>query len=97
MLFAIIYHPVAATEEGQLRNLQVFANWTPPGALKFLSHYAFVTGGGVAIVETESAEALLEGIIPFTPFFDFKPSPVVDMNEAIPIAQRAFDWRSSVE
>jgi hypothetical protein len=96
MLFAVTYTPIAGTEDDQERSLQLFSNWTPPSGLRFQSHYAYVNGGGVAIVEAESAAALLEGILPFATFFDFSPTPVVDMNEAVPISQRALAWRNSV-
>ena len=95
MLFAVIYTERNPTEESQKRSLKLFTSWTPPAGLTFKAHYAS-TEGGIAIVEAESAAAVLEGIGPFTPFFDFKALPVVDMMEAVPIFQRLNAWRDSV-
>jgi hypothetical protein len=96
MLFAAIYSTRGSvTEELQKRGLQLFTNWTPPFELK--AHYTRCDGkGGVAIIESDSAEAIVEGVSVWVPFFDFDVTPVMPAEEATPITQRAYAWRDSV-
>ena len=96
MLFGVLYAPHAATtEETQKRSLQLFTQWSPP--FEFKVHYARGDGkGGICIVETDSAEAIVEGISPWLPFFDFEVTPVVDVQTAVPLFQRGYAWRDSV-
>ena len=95
MLLAVTYTARNPTEETQKRSLRLFTNWTPPSALNFRAHYAF-TEGGIAIVETDTATALIEAISLFAPFFEFKTIPVMDIMEAVPVLQRVNNWRDSV-
>ncbi len=96
MLFAVLYRVRAGiTEEAQTRSLQLFTQWSPP--FEFKHHYARGDGnGGVAIVESDSAEAIVEGISPWLPFFEFDVTPAVDIQAAVPLFQRAYQWRDSV-
>jgi hypothetical protein len=96
MLFAVLYRVRAGiTEEAQKRSLQLFTQWSPP--FEFKAHYARGDGnGGVAIVESDSAEAIVEGTTPWLPFFEFDVTPVVDIQAAVPVFQRAYQWRDSV-
>ena len=95
MLFGVIYSPRAWTEETQKRSLQLFTQWSPP--YEFKAHYARGDGrGGIAIVETDSTEALVEGIAPWGPFFDFEVTPVIEIEAAVPAIQRSYAWRDSV-
>ena len=75
MLFAAIYRTTNTTEEAQQRSLQLFTSWQPP--VDFKAHYALADGsGGIAILETDDAAAVLEAVAPFTPFFDFEVTPI---------------------
>jgi hypothetical protein len=96
MLFAAIYRPRdSVSEESQKRGLQLFANWTPP--YEFKAHWARADGhGGIAIIESDSVEALIEGVAPWGPFFEFEVTPVMDIQQAVPALQRSFAWRDSV-
>ena len=83
------------SEEADRRTLSLFANWTPP--FEFQSHWAFANGrGGFGVVETDSPNALLEGIAPWSTYFDFEVTPVVPIEEAIPIFAKVNEWRDSV-
>ncbi len=98
MLFAVVYTEKNATEASQHRSLNLFTNWKPPAGYEFKSHYATADGsGGVAIVEANSAATLLEAHSPWTPFFDFRTVPVVEIEKAVPIFQRVNAWRDSVK
>ncbi len=94
MLFAVTYawHP-GRSEHEQKRALQLFTSWQPP--FEFKAHYA-TADGGIAVVETESAAAVVEGIAPWTPFFRFDVKPALEVEQAVPIYQKAYDWRDSV-
>jgi len=96
MLFAAIYTPrYSVSEESEKRGLQLFTNWQPP--FEFKAHYERGDGkGGIAIIESDDAGKILEGIAPWVPFLDFEVTPVVPVEHAVPIAQRVYSWRDSV-
>lgn len=95
MLFAAIYKPHETSEETQKRSLSLFMQWSPP--FEFKAHYARGDGkGGITIIESDSAEAIVEGINTWAPFFDFEVTPVTEIESAVPLLQRAFQWRDSV-
>jgi len=52
--------------------------------------------GGIAIIESETAGAVVEGVSPWLPFFEFDVTPVVDIQAAVPLFQRSYQWRDSV-
>jgi len=95
MLFATVYTPKNESEESQKRSLQLFTNWTPP--FEFKSHYARADGrGGIAIFEADDPAVVLEGVAPFTPFFDFDVVAVTEIEAAVPVFMRVNEWRDSV-
>lgn len=59
-------------------------------------HWAFATGGGMAIVETDNSASVVEAVAPYTPFFDFKVEPVVSVEEAVSIFMKTNAWRDSI-
>ena len=98
MLFAVIYTGKAVSEESQKRSLNLFTQWKPPAGYEFKSHYSLSDGsGGVGIAEVSSAAAMLEALAPWTPFFDFKTVPVVEINDAVPIFVKTNSWRDSIK
>jgi Protein of unknown function (DUF3303) len=95
MLFLAIYRVHHMSEDAQKRSIALFTNWKPP--FEFKAHYARSDGnGGVAILEAADPSSVLEGIAPWTPFFEFEISPAVDIQDAVPIFMRANAWRDSV-
>jgi hypothetical protein len=97
MLFGVLYapHTGGSSEEAQKRSLQLFTQWSPP--FEFKAQYARGDGkGGIAVIEADSGEAVVEGISPWLPFFEFDVTPVVDIQAAVPLFQRAYEWRDSV-
>ena len=85
------------TEEDQRRNLALFMNWTPPAGFAFLHHWARADGkGGVFVAEAASALAVLEATTPWSTRMDFDISPLVDMNDAVPVFLRVQAWTDSV-
>jgi Domain of unknown function (DUF3303) len=98
MLFFLMYTAREVSEKKEKRSLNLFTNWKPPAGYEFKSHYAFADGtGGCAIVEANSAEAILEAHAPWGPFFEFRTVPVVDISNAVPIFQRTNAWRDSID
>jgi hypothetical protein len=95
MLFAAIYTARNWTEESQKRSLALFTNWQPP--FEFKANYSRSDGrGGIAIIESDDAAAVLEGVSTFTPYFDFEVTPIVDIETAVPVFSRVNEWRDSV-
>src|SRR5262245_51398668 len=99
MLFAITWTvPGTHTEERERRLLTLFTNWRPPAGVEFKAFYDYADGdGGIAIVETASADLLLEAIAPFATFFEFKARPIVPTEKAAQIYLKAVAWRDSIE
>ena len=93
MLLAAIYTTRNPTEESQKRSLQLFTNWQPPA--EFKAHYTRADGkGGIALFEAEDASVALEMVGPFTAFFDFEITPVVNSRTRSPCSSRRRSGRS---
>jgi hypothetical protein len=92
--FAVIYKERNPSEEGDRRVLQLFSQWEPP--FTFVHHYAKASGGGIAIIEADTAASVIEGISPWLAFLEFEVSPAVPIEEAVPIFAKTNDWRDSV-
>jgi Domain of unknown function (DUF3303) len=93
VLFGIIYRERTPTEEGQKRSLELFQRWQPP--IEFKGHWAFATGGGMAVFEADTAAAVVESTVPWTPYFEFRIEPVVEIEQAVPIYAKTQAWRDS--
>lgn len=98
MLFAITWtNRAGATEETDKRVLELFQNWQPPAGLDFKAFYDYADcNGGIAIVEANSAEAILEGTAPWATFLNFTIRPIVSTEESPAILKKAYAWRDSV-
>jgi hypothetical protein len=98
MLFAVTWvNRGGKTEERDKRTLQLFKNWNPPAGFEFKGFYDYVDGnGGIAIVETSSAEVMLEVFAPWSTFFEFRVTPIVPTEKSTPIFDKTNAWRDSV-
>lgn len=95
MLFGVVYKLRDSTEEGERRSLELFTNWEPP--FEFKAHYALADGsGGMAVFEAADEAQVLQGTGVWWPWFDFEVTPVLPIEEAVPIMQQILEWRSSV-
>jgi Domain of unknown function (DUF3303) len=94
MLFGIVYTPRSPSEASDKRSLQLFTSWQPP--VEFKGHWALATGGGIAVAEAASAEAMVEAIAPWGAFFDFRVEPAVAVEDAVPIFMKTNAWRDSI-
>jgi hypothetical protein len=94
MLFVAVYRPRNPSEESQKRSLTLFTSWQPP--FEFKHHWARADGGGIAVFEADSAAQVFEGTSPWTAFFEFEVTPVVPIQEAVPISMKNQAWMDSV-
>jgi hypothetical protein len=53
-------------------------------------------GATVAVFEADDASTVLEGVTPFTPFFEFTVTPVIDVQDAVPVYMKVNSWRDSI-
>ena len=72
MLFLISYRPKGGRVEGEEgRVLDMFVKWKPPAGVTVKAHYVRADGGGLVIVDADSALALVEGNATWQPFYDY--------------------------
>ena len=86
---------VSFTHEVQKRALELWAKWQPPKGLEMKAFYMAADGRGFTIAEVESAEAAYEANAPWLVFFDFELVPIVEIEKAAGIAQKAIAFRES--
>jgi Domain of unknown function (DUF3303) len=98
MLFAIAWtNREGATEETDKRVLKLFQNWQPPASVEFKGFYDYAdSDGGIAIVESNSAEAILEATAPWGTFLRFTIRPIVPTDKSPAILAKALAWRESI-
>jgi len=79
------------------RRARLFKNWTPPAGFEFKSHHAFADrNGGVAIVDVDSPETLMEALTPFQAFNDLTATPIVEVDAAVAIYEKTLAWSDTV-
>ncbi len=84
-------------EVASRRALELLAKWAPPEGVtmhQFLTRLD--TGGGYAVVESDDPLLVAEAPAKFAPWFEFTVIPVVDMMDAVSMAQEAIAFRDSV-
>jgi hypothetical protein len=87
----------AEIEAAMKRALAMFSEWSAPEGVtrhQFLARLD--AGGGYAVVETDDPKLVGEGPARFVPWFDFEVVPVVDLADALPVAEKAIAFRESV-
>jgi hypothetical protein len=94
MLFALIYRfTVGEDEQRRLRDR--FMRWTPPLGLDVKFHYAFASGGGVAVAEAPTAGLIREALAPFMSSIDCEIEPALSIPEALAISLDVDQWAES--
>jgi hypothetical protein len=87
----------ADTERDVRRGLEVFSKWSPPADQTFHAFLQRADGkGGYALVETDSANGLLDSASKFAPWFEFDVTPVMDITDAVPVFNEAIEWRDAI-
>lgn len=97
MLFHVTWEYSDTSEEGNRRSLDVFSKWQPPAGAEFKGFYGFADGGGgVAIIEVDSAATLARTTAPWTPWLAFTVTPILPIEESTAIAGEATGFRDSI-
>jgi hypothetical protein len=98
MLFVMSWVTRATVaEDGTKRIFKMLSQWKPPAGFEFKGFYDYSDGtGGVAIVDASSAEAMLEVCAAWGVHLEFTVRPIVPVEVATPIFERAITWRDSV-
>jgi Protein of unknown function (DUF3303) len=95
MLFHVTWDYIDNSEAAQKRSLQLFAKWQP-GPAQFQAFYGFADGGGgVALIEANSASDLAKTMAPWTPFLRFTARPILPIRESAEIEGAAAAWRDA--
>jgi hypothetical protein len=50
----------------------------------------------VALIEPDTAAQVLEGTAPRTAYLQFEVTPAIPIEEAVPLFQKANEWRAAV-
>ena len=87
--------PGLSVDERQ-KVLQLFATWTPPAGLEIKAHYVSAAGGDYVIVETTSAEVLIEATAIWAPFVSYEVTPILAAQDAVGGIRRAEDTRRTL-
>ncbi len=97
MLFHVTWEFIDTSEEGERRSLALFEKWQPPDGAEFKGFYGFANGGGgVALIEADSAATLARTSAPWTPWLRFTATPIVPIEESSGIAAEGVAFRDSV-
>jgi Protein of unknown function (DUF3303) len=97
VLFHVTWEFIDTSEDGIRRSLGVFSKWQPPTGAEFKGFYGFADGGGgVALIEAESADALARTTAPWAPWLRFTTNPIVPIEDSSAIAGEAVAFRDSV-
>ena len=76
MLFHVTWEFIDTSEDGIRRSLGVFSKWAPPAGAEFKGFYGFASGGGgVALIEADSAATLSRTTAPWAPWLRFTVHP----------------------
>ncbi len=98
MLFHVTWEFIDNSEEGSRRSLALLAKWQPPAGADFKGFYGFSDGGGgVAIIEVDSAATLARTTAPWAPWLSFTVTPILPIEESSAIGHEAAAFRDSVE
>jgi hypothetical protein len=94
MLFSVIYHRRSnLTDESTKDLIRRFMAWSPPKGVELRNHYHYAEGGGgIVILETESAAALFEGLTAFDSIIEYDIEPVLNVIEAVAIKLDVTEW-----
>jgi hypothetical protein len=82
-------------EASARRNLEVFSKWTPAAEPQLM--LARLDGrGGFGVLETDDPAAVARDAAIFAPDLEVNLYPVIEVEQFVPIAQQALEFRASV-
>jgi hypothetical protein len=77
---------------------QPLAAWQPSDPASVLQWVSRVDGnGGFSVIETDSAENILNDLSTWLSFLDFQVYPVMDIGDATPVTEAAVAARSGLD
>lgn len=87
----------AENDESLRRGLAAYSKWSPPPGTTYHQSVGRVdSGGGFAVVETDSPADLVETTSQFATIMDYQIYPVVDIAEAAQALQQGVEFRDAV-
>ena len=88
----------ADRHEAAKKAQQLLATWQPSDPASVLQWVSRVDGnGGFSVIETDSAENILNDLSTWSSFLDFQVYPVMDIGDATPVADAAVATRSALD
>ncbi len=98
MLFAVTWENIDTSEEGVRRLTDVFQAWKPAEGAEFKGFFNYAdSGGGLAIIEVDSAATMARLTGPFLPWLTFTARPIIPVEESVAIGHEAIAFRDSVD
>lgn len=91
------YGSAADNEAAPKRILELYSKWTPPEGMQ-IHHFlgSIAASGGYMVLETDNPTDLAETIANFGPYADYRVDPVLDVADAIQVAQASIKFRDSI-
>ncbi len=97
MLFHVTWDNIDNSDEAQREGLAMLGKWQPPAGAEFKGFYGFAGGGGgVAIIEADSAATLARTTAPWTTRLSFTVTPILPIEESSAIGAEAIAFRDSL-
>ncbi len=98
MLFHTVYRYRSAEEAAAERRLRLFQNWQPPQGFEMQAAYTFAdASGGVNIVESDSAAAIVKAAAVIAPDLDFDITPLASTEDGAAAFEEAIAFHASVQ
>ena len=97
MLFhATFRYKTGTTHDDQKAALKLFENWQPPAGIDIMSFVFGTDSTGFALIEAESAEAMMEATAIWAGvLLDYDVIPVVPVSTAVETFQKAIAYRKT--
>jgi hypothetical protein len=97
VLFHVTWDNIDNSDEAQREGLAMLGKWQPPAGAEFKGFYGFAGGGGgVAIIEADSAATLARTTAPWTTRLSFTVTPILPIEESSAIGAEAIAFRDSL-
>ena len=95
MLIQVTYSNRGGVAE-QEQALAMFERWQPPTGVEIKGHYTRADGGGFAIVEADSAEAILIALAPWaSTLLDYQVTPIVEIEQGVAALKQGIAFRNA--
>lgn len=69
--------------EDRRKVVQIFRGFTPPAGMQIQAHWVDTSGGDYVVIETASAEALLEATAVWAPYIEYTVTPIMPAPAAV--------------